>query len=172
MGKPIFAAGYQTIHVQLYRVTSAAQPTTEKAFEQLYKTLFRGLHAYAFTILKNEQSAEEAVQQVFYKIWNKKEQLDFQAPLKAYLYRAVHNESLNYLKHRKIKVASEAHIAFHTKQETEPADKKMMHTEMEGRLRKALNELPAQCRLMFVITAMDAARRPSLRRCGVASQAA
>jgi RNA polymerase sigma-70 factor (ECF subfamily) len=38
------------------------------------------------------------VQNVFCRIWEKREQLKTDGSLKAYLYRAVHNESLNYLK--------------------------------------------------------------------------
>jgi RNA polymerase sigma-70 factor (ECF subfamily) len=75
----------------------------ERAFEQVFKSHFRNLHAYAFTILKDEAVAEEMVQNVFYKIWEKTEQLNITGSVSAYLYRAVHNESLNYLKHLKVR---------------------------------------------------------------------
>jgi RNA polymerase sigma-70 factor (ECF subfamily) len=155
MGEPIFDAGYQTIRVQLYQVTNPGKITAESAFEQLYKSCFSGLYAYACTILKNEGVAEEVVQQVFFKIWDKKEELDFTISLKAYLYRAVHNASLNYIKHRKVKATSESGIVFLMKQQTEPADKKLLNKEMEGRLRKALNELPAQCRTIFQLSRFE-----------------
>ena len=155
MGEPIFDAGYQTIRVQLYQVTNPGKITAESAFEQLYKSCFSGLYAYACTILKNEGAAEEVVQQVFFKIWDKREELDFSIQLKSYLYRAVHNASLNYIKHRKVKAASEPGIVFHMKQQTEPADKKLLNKEMEGRLRKALNELPAQCRTIFQLSRFE-----------------
>ena len=38
----------------------------ETAFEQVFKTHFKRLHAYAFTILRDEEEAEEMVQQVFF----------------------------------------------------------------------------------------------------------
>ena len=39
----------------------------ETAFEQVFKTHFKRLHAYAFTILRDEEEAEEMVQQVFFQ---------------------------------------------------------------------------------------------------------
>ena len=155
MGEPIFDAGYQIIHVQQYQVSISTQLSTEKAFEQLYKASFTGLCTYAFTIVKNESMAEEVVQQVFFKIWDSKERFNFDAPLTGYLYRSVHNASLNYLKHLKIRASSEPGIVSAWKQEAEPADRKTIHKEMEGRLRKALNELPAQCRTIFQLSRFE-----------------
>jgi RNA polymerase sigma-70 factor (ECF subfamily) len=50
------------------------------------------------------QLAEEMVQQVFYRIWEKKEQFGVHTSAKAFLYRAVHNECLNYLKQEKHRI--------------------------------------------------------------------
>ena len=40
----------------------------EAAFEQVFKTHFKNLHAYACSILKDDAAAEEAVQNVFFKL--------------------------------------------------------------------------------------------------------
>lgn len=45
------------------------------AFENVFKTHFKRLHAYACTILRDETEAEEIVQQVFYKLWERSESL-------------------------------------------------------------------------------------------------
>ena len=75
----------------------------EAAFEQVFKTHYKDLHAYAFTMLKDEDGAEEMVQKIFFKLWERSEHLSFSGPIAAYLYRAVHNESLNFIKHQKVK---------------------------------------------------------------------
>ena len=83
----------------------------ETAFEQLFKTYFKRLHAYAFTILRDEVEAEEIVQQVFFKLWERNENLSLTGSVSAYLYRAVHNESLNYIKHQKVRSNHQLHVA-------------------------------------------------------------
>ena len=44
----------------------------ETAFEQVFKTHYKNLHAYAFTLLKDDMAAEEMVQNVFCKLWETK----------------------------------------------------------------------------------------------------
>lgn len=119
------------------------------AFEQVFKIHFKSLHGYAYTILKDEIAAEEMVQNVFCKVWEKKETLNADTYIKAYLYRAVHNESLNYLKHQKAKAAYQMHVVQHMDPKESNASGKLILSELENKLYKALNELPQQCRTIF-----------------------
>lgn len=125
----------------------------EQAFEQLFKTYFKSLHSYAFTILNSEAVAEEMVQQVFYKLWEKKEQMDVHTSVKAYLYRAVHNESLNYLKHHTIKSKHQTYAMQQQQNNYEhSAGEKLAGRELEQQIRQALNDLPEQCRTIFQLS--------------------
>ena len=127
----------------------------ETAFEQVFKTHFKRLHAYAFTILRDEVEAEEMVQQVFFKLWERNENLSLSGPVSAYLYRAVHNESLNYLKHQKVRSNHQLHIAYSMKNEAEHPAKKIMAGELEKKIHSALNDLPEQCRTIFQMSRFD-----------------
>lgn len=125
----------------------------EQAFEQLFKTYFKSLHAYALTILNSEAVAEEMVQQVFYKLWERKEQLDVHTSVKAYLYRSVHNESLNYLKHHSIKSKHQTYAMQQQQNSHEhSAGEKLAGRELEQQIRQALNDLPEQCRTIFQLS--------------------
>jgi RNA polymerase sigma-70 factor, ECF subfamily len=127
----------------------------ESAFEQVFKTYFKSLHAYAFTILKDEAEAEEMVQQVFFKLWERTETLSITGPVVAYLYRAVHNESLNYLKHQKVRSNHRLHVAYSMKNETDHAAKEVSAGELEKKLHEALGDLPEQCRTIFQMSRFD-----------------
>jgi RNA polymerase sigma-70 factor (ECF subfamily) len=127
----------------------------EAAFEQVFKTYYRNLHAYAFTMLKDEAEAEEMVQQVFFKLWDRSDHLSFSGSIAAYLYRAVHNESLNFLKHQKVKTSHQLHVAYSMKNKSEQAQPKMLRNELENKLREALNELPEQCRTVFQLSRFE-----------------
>lgn len=127
----------------------------ETAFEQVFKTHFKRLHAYAFTILRDEMEAEEMVQQVFFKLWERNENLSLTGSVSAYLYRAVHNESLNYIKHQKVRSNHQLHIAYSMKNEVEHPAKKILSGELEKKIHSALNELPEQCRTIFQMSRFD-----------------
>jgi RNA polymerase sigma-70 factor (ECF subfamily) len=126
----------------------------EATFEQVFKTHYKNLYAYAFTILKDEDEAEEMVQQVFFKLWERSAHLSFSGPIAAYLYRAVHNESLNFLKHQKVKAGHQLHVAYSMKK-TEQAQPRMVRKELENKFREALNELPEQCRTVFQLSRFE-----------------
>lgn len=125
------------------------------AFEQVFKTHYKNLYSYAFTILKDEGEAEEMVQQVFFKLWERSEHLSFSGSIAAYLYRAVHNESLNFLKHQKVKESHRLHVAYSMKNGSEQPQGKIIGKELESKFREALNELPEQCRTVFQLSRFE-----------------
>ena len=149
-------AGYQTVRMEIEERTTPLTFNGEQGtFERLFKTHFKSLYAYALTIVKNEMVAEEMVQNVFFKIWEKKAGLNLQSPALAYLYKSVYHESLNYLKHQKVKVAYQSHTAYQLKNQTDQASKKVLLSELEQQINKALSELPEQCRTIFQMSRFE-----------------
>jgi RNA polymerase sigma-70 factor (ECF subfamily) len=130
----------------------------EAAFEQVFKTYYKNLHAYAFTILKDDTAAEEMVQNVFYKLWERSDGLSISGSIAAYLYRAVYNESLNHLKRLKIRADHQLHVSYRMNNQSESASGKVRLKELESRLQQALNELPEQCRTIFQLSRFEELR--------------
>ena len=136
-------------------ITTLLAQKDEMAFEKVFKSHFKRLHAYAFTILRDEVEAEEIVQQVFFKLWDRNENLSLTGSVSAYLYRAVHNESLNYIKHQKVKSNHQMHVVYSMKNEVEHPAKKVLTGELEKKIHSAMNELPEQCRTIFQMSRFD-----------------
>lgn len=131
------------------------EPYDDNAFEQMFKTHFKPLHAYAKVMLQDEDDAEEIVQNMFLKFWEKRELLNVQTSLKAYLYKCIYHDSLNFLKHQQIKTKYRD-FAIHTMDsEHLPASSKVEMTELEVSLNLALNELPEQCRTIFQMSRFE-----------------
>ena len=127
-----------------------------RAYEATYKELYKPLFIYALGILNNQSSAEEIVQNVFMKLWEKKESLKIETSLKAYLYKAVHNHSLNAIKHNKVVKQYESHLSYTmTHKESDSAERDASHRQLQGRLRQALSELPEQCRTVFQMSRFE-----------------
>lgn len=124
------------------------------SIEQEFREHFQGLLRYACAIVKEEVMAEEMVQNVFYKLWKGRDSLAISGSVASYLYRAVHNECLNYQKHLKVKAAHQAHVA-RTMEHINNAAEKLRLKELEQRLDKALNELPEQCRTIFQMSRFE-----------------
>ncbi len=149
----IFAAdnrepGVPEIGISIKKADSAV------LFEQSFKDNFKRLHAYACTILNNEADAEEMVQQVFCKLWEKKEKLQEIDSITAYLYRSVHNECMNFVKHQKVKDAHREHSTYHNSDNTDAVDN-AAERELKERLHHAMQQLPEQCRTIFQMSRFE-----------------
>ena len=128
----------------------------EDLFEQVFKSHFKSLHSYACTIMKDPMPAEEIVQNIFLKLWEKKEEITIKENISVYLYRAVHNESLNYLRHRKVRSAYQSYaMRQHKQTEQEKPAEKVVMKELEKKLEIALQELPEQCRTIFQLSRFE-----------------
>lgn len=75
-------------------------------FKRLYDKYHRELYFLAKKYLKNESLAKDSVQDIFLKLWNKRETLDASASIKSFLYTMLKNHVLNIIRdkrnHRKI----------------------------------------------------------------------
>lgn len=151
---------YPRLHMEVNDTALVAQlaKRNEAAFEQVFKTHFKNLHAYACSILKDDAAAEEAVQNVFFKLWDRSDNLTISGSLAAYLYRAVNNESLNQLKHQKVRANHALHVAYIAPTHRETPSKTLQAKELESRLHKAMNELPEQCRTIFQMSRFEELR--------------
>ena len=79
------------------RIVEALKTGDEETFKEVYTAFCAPLRHYATTILQNEQAAYEVVQDVFTAVWLNRKRLDAAKPLRNYLLRAVHNNSLREL---------------------------------------------------------------------------
>ncbi len=129
-----------------------------QGFEAVFKTHFKSLHAYACTMLRDEALAEETVQQVFCRLWEKREQISITQSATAYLYRSVHNECLNHLKHEKVKAAYRQFASQRAEDSSLAAHGKLQLGELQQHIDQALQSLPEQCRTIFQMSRFEELR--------------
>ncbi|HVU95804.1 MAG TPA: RNA polymerase sigma-70 factor [Puia sp.] len=130
----------------------------EEVFGQLFKAHFKPLRQYAFTFVQEQQVAEDIVQTIFFKLWERIEVLNFSDSVPAYLYRAVYNESLNALKHNKVRRLYQSWLHRTMNHQTDSAHRKLHQDELEKRLHKAIAGLPQQCRTIFQMSRFEGLR--------------
>lgn len=125
-------------------------------FEKSFKLYYKPLCDYAYTIIKDSDESEEVVQNIFYIIWCKKETLDITTSLKAYLYRAVYNSSLNKLKHVKIKLAhAEDYKSNFSSEGTNTVFEQIDGKELNNKIQSVLSLLPEQCGIVFKLSRFE-----------------
>ncbi|MEP7318960.1 MAG: RNA polymerase sigma-70 factor [Panacibacter sp.] len=130
-------------------------PAEEPAFEKMFATHYKGMYCYACTILKDEINAEEITQNIFVKLWERRNHVIIQSTLQGYLYRMVHNDCMNLLKHEAVKAKFEKEKIYTMKNESDSANKKILSGQLEEKLSDALRELPEQCRTIFQLSRFE-----------------
>lgn len=134
---------------------SVTEYHNDLSFEQLFKSHYKELHAYANVMLRDQDLAEEIVQNMFLKFWEKRELLQVQTSIKAYLYKCVYHDSLNYIKRQKVETKYQHYAAYSMNDSHEAASSRVELNELEMKLHHALNELPEHCRTIFQMSRFE-----------------
>lgn len=127
----------------------------KETFEELFRSYFTPLCSFAQKYVRDIDEAKDIVHNVFINLWNKRDQVDLNTSLKSYLFQGVQNRSLNYIRDRKKLVQfdtpqSEAELG----QYLESRDH-LETEEAEGRINRALDDLPDKCREIFLMNRFD-----------------
>ena len=125
----------------------------ESAFDTLFTTWYGKLYAYAFSVLQNEVQAEEVVQTVFCRIWEKRRQWQVHTSMKAYLYGSVYHQCMDGLRRTKQVQKYQRHVLQNSTDGvgTRASDKAELK-DLEAKLQYALSQLPHQCRAIFQLS--------------------
>ncbi|MDO6429862.1 RNA polymerase sigma-70 factor [Flavitalea sp. BT771] len=129
------------------KIWRSIQKRDGQAFEHYYKEHYRTFLLAACNYLKDPGLAQEVVNDVFLRLWEDAGSITIQSSLKAYIYRAVVNRSLNELDKHKRERAHQAELR-HRPEETFEL-KEMEENELKIRLYKAIDQLPEQCLRVF-----------------------
>jgi RNA polymerase sigma-70 factor (ECF subfamily) len=73
----------------------------QSAFEILFRLHYNALIQFAHVYIKRSDIADEIVQETFIKIWEIRSSIDEDRSVKAFLYKCVHNNCLNYIRNEK-----------------------------------------------------------------------
>jgi RNA polymerase sigma-70 factor (ECF subfamily) len=96
--------GINPLHTdQLYSWWLLALEGDEHAFHSIHGELFRGLYDYALKLLQDGQLADDAVQELFVKVWVKREVIGPLQKVKPYFFTALRRQILNQLRNRQLR---------------------------------------------------------------------
>lgn len=133
----------------------------EKKEGDAYQLLHQQYHAtllqFACAYLKSREPAEEIVNDALYKVWLKKETIAGISNLRAYLFTAVRNGSLNYLAKQKEEQHFLSALPFND-QHTEDPESIIISTELHDCIRNAINALPPRCKQIYEMVRIEGLR--------------
>lgn len=126
------------------------QSNSEQTIKRLFDEHFHHLVLSSFRYLNDYEQSKDIVQDVFVKVWQNMDQVMEIKDLKGYLFKAVQNSSMNYLKH--LKVREKFAVDYQCSESPTVKSHEEIVTEQETRTRvcQAVNKLPDNWREAFV----------------------
>ena len=123
------------------------------AFDILFRQYYTQLCRYSYSITLSEQDAEENVQDMFVYFWQKAPDLDIDISLKAYLYRATRNQTLNAIQKKQTEMQYSS--VYNEELELADSNQALSDEEINQLIKKGVATLPDRCREIFVLAKFE-----------------
>jgi RNA polymerase sigma factor (sigma-70 family) len=127
----------------------------ERAFEILYNNYKFRIAGNLFKLLKSDDLVKEVLQELFFKIWEVRTQIDPEKSFKSYLFRIAENLVYDYF--RKVAkdkrlltkmVASSSELYLHVEED-------LLSKEDAQKLQKAIDLMPPQRKMVFTLCKLE-----------------
>jgi len=120
-------------------------------FEQLFKEHFIPLCNFARGFVLDADSAKEIVQDVFINLWQKRETIEQEKSVKAYLFQSVRNRCLNYIRDNQKFRSHYLDVELEQNRPAEDYDL-LVSEEIQKTIEAAIQKLPDKCREVFKLS--------------------
>jgi RNA polymerase sigma-70 factor (ECF subfamily) len=125
------------------------------AFEVLFRTYYRELCTYAFKYFRDKDTAEEVVQDLFYKLWEKKETLVIRSSIRSYLYRSVYNNTMMLLREKNIRKTTNVLPLNSEMIPGDEPDARLETNELDQIVQSTLSAMPQKVRRIFEMSRFE-----------------
>jgi len=127
----------------------------KKIFEEIYRFYYPRLFNYCMSYTGSPEDSQEIIQTIFLRLWIRRNEIKINQSLKAYLYSATKNESLNYINRNKIKDKYSQFKMDGEKPVQENVQQKMEKEELETLIKRAILKLPDKRRRIFELSRFE-----------------
>ncbi|MNL10021.1 ECF RNA polymerase sigma-E factor [compost metagenome] len=123
-------------------------------FDGVFKAYHQPLRYFASKYI-SKADAEDLVGNLFMKLWNVNKVFENKVHLQSFLYRAVHNACLDYLRGVKNTIDIEAASNIDAFKEVEVYLNEMMQAEVLAEIYRGIAGLPSQCAKVMTLSYID-----------------
>ena len=125
----------------------------ERAFDMIFQQYYNSLCQFAFSFTNDQNTAESLVQEIFIKLWEKRESIATVDNILSYLIGMVRNQSIDFLRKEKSKSKIYANLQIESSGNT--TEEQILKNEFEESLLKAITNLPERCRTAFEMSRFE-----------------
>lgn len=140
-------------------LVKSLQEGKEEAFVYIFNTYYDRLINYAGRIVRDEEQAHDLVQEAYCRLFEARRTINIQLSIQSYLYKAVYNNCMNAIKHRKVEhnYIDQELLDFYFTEivQTPEAEVELLGEDIQSALEEAIGKLPERCREVFILSKID-----------------
>lgn len=157
-----------TIYIEIDILQKIAKGD-ESAFRQLFDKQWQNIYGVAFMLTKSAPMAEDMVQEIFMKLWIKREQLPEVENFRNYLFIVARNHIFNALKKKSTDILFTDHLFEYFHNTSETPEKKLLQKETEQIIDQVIERLPQQQKIIYRLSREEGLNRNEMaERLGIA----
>lgn len=120
------------------------------AFRFIFESYNKILFTCSMQLVKDKEQAEDIVSEAFTKLWQRHDVFQTEEHIKAFLFVATRNASLNYLRHIQRKTASQSELSYLQKdKDDQDIITDMIEGELLRKIYPVIETLPNKCKTIF-----------------------
>ncbi|MEN3323196.1 RNA polymerase sigma-70 factor [Mariniflexile soesokkakense] len=125
-----------------------------KAYTFLMDTYHHKLCVYVFGLVHDQDAAEDIVQNVFIRIWKKRERLNPDFEISSFLYKSVYNEFIDYYRKQKSVFPLENKYISALSASVEDEDEQSLERVIKL-VKLEIQNLPPKCKEIFLLSKQE-----------------
>ena len=119
------------------------------SYREIFERYAPKIYYCSLSYLKNETDAEELVQSVFLKIWEKREILDASQNIKAYIFKIAINTIYDFIRCKNVEKAFNDFVRLNYDTQSNNTWDKVVFNDMVSNLNELVKQMPEQRRKVF-----------------------
>ncbi|MCG8604008.1 RNA polymerase sigma-70 factor [bacterium] len=137
-------------HLSDSQLASAIQASDRESFKLLYYRHHDALYRFLRRRVRSREMAKDLTQEIFLRLWQRRDGLDPDRSLRAYLFQTANNLVIDYLRKQSVEKAHRER-----QPETEPIDLSGDEFELREKAQQAIRDLPEPLRVVFTFSRFD-----------------
>lgn len=126
-----------------------------QAFKIVYQQFNKKLFGSLLKLVKSEDIAHELLQEIFLKVWEKRDQIDPNKPFHAYLFQIAENKAYDFFRKVSRDKKLQIHLLDQSPESYNDVEEILINKEYDGLLKQAIEALPPRRRQIFRLCKLD-----------------
>ncbi|RYZ87948.1 MAG: sigma-70 family RNA polymerase sigma factor [Proteobacteria bacterium] len=125
---------------------------SQQAYTEIFSRYYRLMFVFAYKKLRDEDLAKDFVQELFFRLWEKREMLYPEGNLAQYLYISLRSRMFGYFEHQKVASKYIDFLAGFAEANSEQADHLVREKQLSDYIDRQIEGLPKKMREVFELS--------------------